>query len=145
MRDRGPGSRPGSCAEAAYRLVLCTKRGAQERLIRHARFQASAVLSWAVAVIVTSVGTLLMAAVGLAELEAAGFFTAMRTAITLAAVTMTAEIKHRAAGRKVTTRWRRTIEQATGTGFAKEHWTAAADRGRMTRPQYWRSSDGGRQ
>jgi hypothetical protein len=56
----------------------------------------------AVAVIVPSVGILLMAAVGLAELEAAGFFTAMGTAITLAAVTTAAEIEHRAAGRKMT-------------------------------------------
>jgi hypothetical protein len=61
-----------------------------------------AILSLAVAVIVTSVGTLLMAAVGLAKLEAAGFFTATGTAITLAAVTMAAEIEHCAAGRKMT-------------------------------------------
>jgi hypothetical protein len=46
--------------------------------------------------------TLLIAAVSLAALETAGFFPAMRTAITLAVVTALAEIKHRAAGRKVT-------------------------------------------
>jgi len=69
-------------------------------LIRHARFQASAILPLAVAVIVTSLGTLLMAAVGLAALEAAGFFTAMGTAITLAAVTMAAEIEHAPQGGK---------------------------------------------
>jgi hypothetical protein len=46
--------------------------------------------------------TLLIAAVRLAALETAGFFPAMGTAITLAAVTVGAEIKHRAAGRKVT-------------------------------------------
>ncbi|MGA2611047.1 MAG: hypothetical protein ABSH01_26675 [Terriglobia bacterium] len=46
--------------------------------------------------------TLLIAAVSLTALETAGFFPAMGTAITLAAVTAVAEIKHRAAGRKVT-------------------------------------------
>jgi hypothetical protein len=44
---------------------------------------------------------LLIAAVSLAALETAGFFSAMGTAITLAAVTARAEIKHRATGRKV--------------------------------------------
>jgi len=46
--------------------------------------------------------TLLIAAVGFMALETAGFFPAMGTAITLAAVTVRAEIKHRATGRKVT-------------------------------------------
>ena len=46
--------------------------------------------------------TLVIAAVSLAALETAGFIPAMGTAITLAAVTVRAEIKHRAAGRKVT-------------------------------------------
>jgi len=45
--------------------------------------------------------TLVIAAVGLAALEMAGFIPAMGTAITLAAVTVRAEIKHRATGRKV--------------------------------------------
>jgi hypothetical protein len=46
--------------------------------------------------------TLLIAAIGLAALKTAGFIPAMGTAITLAAVTVRAEIKHRATGRKVT-------------------------------------------
>jgi len=45
---------------------------------------------------------LLIAAVSLAALETAGFIPAMGTAITLAAVTVGTEIKHRATGRKVT-------------------------------------------
>jgi hypothetical protein len=43
-----------------------------------------------------------MAAVGLAALQAAGLFAAMRSAITLATITMAAEIEHRTAGREVT-------------------------------------------
>jgi hypothetical protein len=46
--------------------------------------------------------TLVIAAVSLAALETAGFIPAMGTAITLAAVTVRTEIKHRATGRKVT-------------------------------------------
>jgi hypothetical protein len=46
--------------------------------------------------------TLVIAAVSLAALETAGFIPAMGTAITLAAVTVRAEIKHRATGSKVT-------------------------------------------
>ena len=46
--------------------------------------------------------TLLIAAIGLAALEAAGFFTTSRAAVLLAPVTVTAEIEHRATERKVT-------------------------------------------
>jgi hypothetical protein len=46
--------------------------------------------------------TLLIPAVGLAALEAAGFLAAMGTAITLAAVAMAAEIEHCPTRRKVT-------------------------------------------
>jgi hypothetical protein len=46
--------------------------------------------------------TLFIAAISLAALETAGFVTAMGTAITLATVTVRAEIKHRATGRKLT-------------------------------------------
>jgi len=56
----------------------------------------------AVAVIGASVGILLVTTIGLAALEAESFLAATGTAITLAAVTMAAEIKHRAARRKVT-------------------------------------------
>jgi hypothetical protein len=45
---------------------------------------------------------LLITTVGLAALETAGFFPTMGSAITLAAITMRAEIEHGAAGRKVT-------------------------------------------
>jgi hypothetical protein len=56
--------------------------------------------------------TLVIAAVSLAALETAGFFPAMGTAITLAAVTVLAEIKHRATGRKVT----HALAKNSGTG-----------------------------
>jgi hypothetical protein len=55
-----------------------------------------------VAVIGASVGILLVTTIGLAALEAESFLAATGTAIALAAVTMAAEIKNRAAGRKVT-------------------------------------------
>jgi len=71
--------------------------------------------------------TLLIAAVSLAALETAGFIPAMGTAITLAAVTVRAEIKHRATGRKVTHALAKTAEQATGTGFERGHWTTGDD------------------
>jgi hypothetical protein len=50
----------------------------------------------------TPFNTLLVTAVGFAALPATGFVTATGTAITLATITVRAEIKHRAAGRKVT-------------------------------------------
>jgi len=73
-------------------------------LIRHAAtsFPALAVVALAVAVIVASLGRLLVATVGLAALEATGLLPATGAAITLAAVTATAEIKHRAAGSPMT-------------------------------------------
>src|SRR6266700_3562752 len=77
-------------------------RSTEGRFIRHAGFQAAPVLSLAVAVIGASVGILLVTTIGLAALEAESFLAATGTAITLAAVTMAAEIKNRAAGRKVT-------------------------------------------
>ena len=60
------------------------------------------ILSLAVSMIEPPFGAALVTAVGFAPLEAAGFFTTTGTAITLAPITVTAEIKHRAAGRKVT-------------------------------------------
>ena len=59
--------------------------------------------------------TLVIAAVSLAALETAGFIPAMGTAITLAAVTALAEIKHRATGRKVT------HALAKNSGTSKRH------------------------
>ena len=35
-------------------------------------------------------------------------------------------------GGKWHTRWRKTVEQAAGTGLEREHWTTGADHGRMT-------------
>jgi hypothetical protein len=46
--------------------------------------------------------TLLVAAVGFAALSATGFITAVGTAITLATITVRAEIKHSTTERKVT-------------------------------------------
>ena len=60
------------------------------------------ILALAVSMIEAPFGAALVTAVGLAALEAAGFFTTTGTAITLAPITVTAEIKHYAAGRKVT-------------------------------------------
>jgi hypothetical protein len=52
--------------------------------------------------ILTPFGGLLMAAVRLAALQTEGFLTATEAAITLAAITVAAEIEHRPTGRKVT-------------------------------------------
>jgi hypothetical protein len=73
-------------------------------LICHASLQALAVFALTLAVVEASLEaeTLVIAVVGLAALETAGFLAATQAAVTLAAVTVTAEIKYRAAGRKVT-------------------------------------------
>jgi hypothetical protein len=92
----------GCRGRRTHGFLLCTNGGGRETLIRHASFQVLAVLALAVAVIVTSLASLLVSAVGLAELQAARFLPATETAITLAAITTAAEIKHRAAGRKMT-------------------------------------------
>jgi hypothetical protein len=78
-----------------------TGRNTQGRFIRHAGALALPILALAVAMVQTPFGGLLMAAVRLAALEAKGFLTATRAAITLAPVTTAAEVKHYAAGRKV--------------------------------------------
>jgi len=79
-----------------------TRGSTKGRLIRHAGFQAAAVGALAVPMIEASFGTVLVTAVGFAALQSAGFFPATGAAITLAAITMTAEIKNRAAGREMT-------------------------------------------
>ena len=84
-------------------------------MIRHAGFQAAAVGALAVSMIEAPFGATLVTAVGFTALEAAGFFTTTGTAITLAPITVTAEIKHRAAGRKVT----HTL--AKGCGMSNRH------------------------
>ncbi len=96
--------RPGGLDELRdlRRGQVRTGRGAKGRLIRHADLMTAAVGALAITMIEASFGALLVTAIGFAALEAAGFFTAPGAAITLAAVTMAAEIKHRAAGREVT-------------------------------------------
>jgi hypothetical protein len=81
-----------------------TRRRTKGRLICHARFQALAILALALTMIKSPIQAeaLFIAAVGLAALEPAGLFTASRAAILLAPITVAAEIKHRAAGRKAT-------------------------------------------
>lgn len=71
-------------------------------MIRHAVAPALAVVALAVAMIVPPPGTLLVAAVGFTALLVAGFLAATKAAITLAAVTVAAEIKYRTAGQEVT-------------------------------------------
>ena len=79
------------------------KRGrAKGRVIRHAGALALAVVALAVAMILTPPGSLLVTAISFPALAAARFFTATGAAITLATITMAAEIKHRAAGKKGT-------------------------------------------
>lgn len=73
-------------------------------MICHAGLQALAILALASAMILTPFGaeTLFITAIGFVALQAAGFFPAAAAAITLAAITVTADVKHPAAGRKVT-------------------------------------------
>ena len=79
-----------------------TRGGAKGRFIRHAGLQAPAVLALAVAMVLTPFRGLLVAAVGVAALQAKGFLTATGAAVTLAPVTTPAEVKHHTTGRKVT-------------------------------------------
>ncbi len=88
---------PGSLRRDQIR----TRRRAQGRFIRHAGFQTATILALAVAMFGASVGILLVATVRLAALLAEGFLAAAGTAITLAAITVTTEIEHRATGREV--------------------------------------------
>ena len=84
--------------------------------------------------------TLLIAAVGLAALQTAGFFTATGTAIMLAPITVTGRDKTPPGREESDTRaGEKTVEQATGTGFEREHWTTGDDHGRMTLAMAWRS------
>ena len=75
-------------------------RGTQGRLIRHAGALTLSVLALAVAMILTPPGCSLVAAVGLAALDAARFFVTARAAVLLASITVRAEVKHRPAGRE---------------------------------------------
>jgi hypothetical protein len=70
-------------------------------LIRHARMDlpaAAAVIALTVAMIETSFGTLLMAAVGAPSLVGAGMLTASGAAISLSAIAVRANIEHRVTG-----------------------------------------------
>ena len=75
-------------------------RNRKGRLIRHAGFQALAVIALAVTMIETPFKTLLMAAVGLAALQAKGFLPATGGTVALATIAVAAEIEHRPTGRK---------------------------------------------
>jgi hypothetical protein len=96
-------------------------------LIRHAVFQTAAVLALTIPMIETPFGALLMTAVGFAALEVARFFAATGAAITLATITVTAQIKHRTAGRKVA----ETLAKEFGTGkWHRFGWRALDNRRR---------------
>lgn len=73
-------------------------------MICHAGFQASEVFALAKAMILTPFGTqtLLITAIGFLTLQATGFSAAVGAAITLAAITMAADMKRPTAGRIVT-------------------------------------------
>ena len=102
-------------------------------MIRHAGFQALAVIALAVTMIETPFKTLLMAAVGLAALQAKGFLPATGGTVALATIAVAAEIEHRPTGRKTADPLRKTVEQATRTGLETEQWgTTGADHDRMT-------------
>jgi hypothetical protein len=103
-------------------------RSTRGRLIRHAGFQAAALGGLAVAMIEASFGTVLVTAVGFAALQPARFFPATGTAITLAAVTVMAQIKHRAAGRKVT----HTLAKDGGTSNRRRFREGALDNRRRS-------------
>jgi hypothetical protein len=72
--------------------------------------------------------TLLIAAVGLVALPATRFVTATGTAITLATITVRTEIKHRAAGRKVT----RALAKNSGTSNRHRFREGALDNRRRS-------------
>lgn len=69
-----------------------------------------------------------MAPVSLAALQAAGFFPATEAAITLAAITMTAEIKDHTTGRKVT----HALAKDRGTGNRHRFREGALDNRRRS-------------
>jgi len=119
-----------------------TRRGAKGRLIRHAGFQSLAILALTVAMIEAPFGTLLMAAVGFTALSAAGFLAATEAAITLAAITVRAEIEHRPTGRKVAN----ALAENCGTISRHRFREAAVDNRRRSWQDdsrlIWRSSIG---
>jgi hypothetical protein len=72
--------------------------------------------------------TLFIAAIGLATLQTAGFFTTARAAILLAPITTAAEIKHGAAGREAT----HTLTKDGGTGRGHRFREEALDNRRRS-------------
>jgi hypothetical protein len=104
-------------------------------LIRHAGLDpigagtlTLSTLALAVAMIRTPFGSLLMAAVGLATLQAAGFFTTARAAILLASITVAAEIEHRRAGSEVT----HALTKDCGTGRRHRFGAGGLDKRRRS-------------
>ena len=75
-----------------------------------------------------SVGILLVATVRLAALLTEGFLAAAGAAITLAAITVTAEIEHRPTGRKVT----KALAENRGTSRRHRFREAAVDNRRRS-------------
>jgi len=128
------------------RCQVHTGRSTQGRVIRHAGALTLAVCALVVAMILPPPGGLLMAAVGLTALQAAGLFAAMRSAITLATITMTAEIEHRATGREMT----HALTKDCGTGRWHRFCPGGLDNRRRSwqddsRERTWRSFDRGHQ
>ncbi|HWS96226.1 MAG TPA: hypothetical protein VN620_07100 [Candidatus Methylomirabilis sp.] len=105
-----------------------TRGKAQGRLIRHAGALTPSVFALAVAMIRTPFGALLVAAIGFPALQAAGFFPTSRAAILLAPVTVTAEIEHGPAGRKVT----HALTKSCGTGRRHRFGTGGLDNRRRS-------------
>jgi hypothetical protein len=83
---------------------VCTRRRARGRLICHTSLQALTVFALTSAMILTPLRaeTPFITAIGFATLLAARFFSATRAAITLATITVAADVKHHAARRKMT-------------------------------------------
>jgi len=79
-------------------------RRAKGRLICHTFLQALTIFALTSAMILTPLGTetLFITAVGFAALPAARLFSAAGAAITLATITVAADVKHHAASRKPT-------------------------------------------
>jgi len=117
-----------------------TGRGAQGRFIRHAGALTLAVVALTVAMIVSSPGGLLVAAVRLAALPTERFLPAVGATITLATIAVTAEIEHRPTGREVT----KALAENRGTSSRHRFREAAVDNRHRSwqddsRERTWRS------
>ena len=110
------------------RRQIHTGRSTKGRLIRHADALALAILALAVAMILTSPGGVLMAAIGFPALETAGSFTTSGAAVLLAPITVRAEVKHRPTGRKAT----HTLTKDCGTSDRHRFGEGALDNRRRS-------------